>query len=286
VDRLEILLAAPPEFVMSGTVVLLTSDHPRSRSLADSARALASAILKSGVALTGIIVESTPEPKTWKSAVRAVLGDDLCLRLPSWRWSAEERLLERVERQLQRKAEQPLAEFLGDESRAFPRVKTLFTDDVNSDASAQFLKSQAPDLVVAFATGILRKPIFQAGRLGAVNAHTSLLPDYRGFWPEFWQVYDRAYTKTGISIHFIDEGVDTGDVVHTHHVPVSDSIDPFFLRTLNIIQVVRDYPLVIGNILRGTFSRQRQDKSSTPVYRCRDVTPEKKQDLFKRLNLL
>jgi folate-dependent phosphoribosylglycinamide formyltransferase PurN len=270
----------------SGTVVLLTSDHPRTRALANSARALAHAIMKSGIALTGIIVETTPEPRTWKNRVRGLLGEDLCMRLPSWRWSKEERQLARVERQLRRKAEEPLAEFLGDESRAFPGVKTLMTENVNSEESQEFLKNEAPDLLVAFGTGILRKSIFQAGRLGAINAHTSVLPEYRGSWPEFWQVYDRAYTKTGISIHFIDEGVDTGDIVHTRHVVVGDDIDPFFLRTLNIIEIVRDYPAVIRNILRGTFARRPQNKPSTPVTRFTDVTSDVKRELFRRLRVL
>jgi folate-dependent phosphoribosylglycinamide formyltransferase PurN len=273
-------------FTMNGAVVLLTSAHPHWPALGESARALANAIISSGITLTGIVVESTLQKRSCKHAVRSILGDDLCLRLPSWRWSKEERRLERVERQLQRNADRRLREFLGEQSRAFPNVNLLVTESVNSDESKEFLNREAPDLVVTFATGILKRPVFEAGRLGAVNAHTSVLPDYRGFWPEFWQVYDEAYTKAGISIHFIDEGVDTGDVVHTRHVAVRTGVDPFVLRALNIMQVVRDYPVVIRNILSGTFSRHRQDTPSTPAYRSKDVTLEKKRSLFQRLQVL
>jgi folate-dependent phosphoribosylglycinamide formyltransferase PurN len=271
---------------MSGTVVLVTSAHAHLPALADSARALANAMVSSGIALTGIVLESTPQLRNCKHAVRSILGDDLCSRLSWWRWSKEERELERLERRLQRNADRRLSAFLGDRSRAFPSVNTLLTDSANSDESQQFLKREAPDLVVVFASGLLRKPIFQAGRLGAVNAHTSVLPDYRGFWPEFWQVYDEAYGKAGISIHFIDEGVDTGDLVHTRHVAVRDGVDPFHLRALNLMQIVRDYPVIIRNILSGRFARHRQDAPSTPTYRLRDVTLEKKRSLFERLHLL
>jgi Formyl transferase len=139
---------------------------------------------------------------------------------------AEARQLALAERKLQRNAEQ-LTDFLGGNAYRFPKTQTLFTDDRNSDMARQFLQSEAPDLVVTFATGLLRKRTFEIGRLGTINAHASLLPDYRGCWPEFWQMYDKAYTKTGITIHFIDEGVDTGDVVRRQSVPVSEDTDPF-----------------------------------------------------------
>jgi formyl transferase-like protein len=89
--------------------------------------------------------------------------------------------------------------------------------------------------------------------LGGLNAHTSLLPDYRGAHPEFWQVLDSAYDKTGISLHFVDDGLDTGDVVYRRRVPITNGTDPWMLRALNTIQILIDYPRVIGDVLAGTY---------------------------------
>ncbi len=271
---------------MSGKVILLTSDNAWARALAHAGRALAHAIVDSGVFLSGIIVEKVPQPKCWKRVLQDCVGENLYLSLISRRWSAETRRLVLAERKLQRNAEQQLADFLDGNSHRFPKTQTLFTDDLNSDMAYQFLQREAPDLVVTFATGLLKKRTFESGRLGTLNAHTALLPDYRGAWPEFWQMYDQAYTKTGITIHFIDEGVDTGDIVHRQHVPVSEDTDPFVLRTLNTMQIVRDYPRVIQKVLSGTNLRSPQTASTTPTYRHRDVTVEKKRELFQRLNVL
>jgi methionyl-tRNA formyltransferase len=243
-------------------------------------------MVESGILLKGIIVERTCQPKCWKEVLHDFLGEDLYLSLVSRRWPAETRQLVLAERKLQRNAEQQLVDCLGGKSCIFPKTQTVFTDDLNSDTAYQFLQSEAPDLVVTFATGLLRKRTFEIGRLGAINAHTSVLPDYRGSWPEFWQLYDQAYAKTGITIHFIDEGVDTGDIVHRQHVPVSEGTDPFVLRTLNTMQIVRDYPRVIQKVLSGTNSRSPQTASTTPTYRQKDVTVEKKRELFQRLNVL
>ena len=268
---------------MNSRIVLLTSDQPGAVALARAARALARSILDHGIDLSGVIVERTPQPKSWKGSLRHLLGDELSLQLASLRWPSDVRRLVLGEHELQRRGEARLDEALGKDARSFPsHVRLLRTARVNSEEAYRFLRDEAPDLVVTFATGLLKPRMLQIPRLGTINVHTSVLPDYRGFWPEFWQLYDRAYDKTGFSVHFIDEGVDTGDIVHREHVPSNDETDPFTLRTRNIIQVVRKYPSVIKDVLSGAFSRTPQPSSTTPVYRLKDVTLEKKAELFQR----
>ena len=105
-------------------------------------------------------------------------------------------------------------------------------------------------------------------------------------WAEFWQIYDRAYGKTGITIHFIDEGVDTGDIVYQQQVPITVQTDPVMLRALNTIQILRDYPRVVELVLTGRFERQAQGPSSMRTFRARDLTAAHKRVLFQRLDLL
>jgi hypothetical protein len=268
---------------MNSKIVLLTSDQPGAVALAKAARALARAILDHGIVLSGVIVERTPPAKSWKRSLRNFLGEELSLQLASLRWPADVRRLLLGEHELQRRGEARLDEALGQDARSFPsHLRILRTDRVNSEDAYRFLCNDVPDLVVTFATGLLKPRMLQIPRLGTINVHTSLLPDYRGFWPEFWQLYDRAYDKTGFSVHFIDEGVDTGDILHREHVPSNDDTDPFMLRTRNIIHVVRKYPCVIKDVLSGVFSRIPQPDPTTPVYRLKDVTMEKKAELFQR----
>src|SRR5262249_34499785 len=161
-------------------VILLTSDQPAAQALARAARALARAMVEAGIVVSGIIVERSPaQPKSWKEVIQSVLGEELYLRLISRRWAKETRKLVFTERALRRNAERQLTEFLGADAKVFPKAEVLVTDNVNSDSAHQFLKRKAPDLVVAFATGLLRKETMEAGRLGSINAHTSLLPAYR-----------------------------------------------------------------------------------------------------------
>jgi folate-dependent phosphoribosylglycinamide formyltransferase PurN len=243
-------------------------------------------MVRCGIGVTGIVIQTaTPQPKSWKRTLEKTLGAELSLRLVSLRWTAETRRLFFVERRLEQAAQRRLQAYLGDASREFPPVPILRTANVNSDEAYALISKHAPDLLVVYATGLLKKRTIEAAPLGALNPHTAILPDYRGAGAEFWQLYHEAYDKTGITIHFIDEGVDTGDVVYECRVAVPAGTDPFMLRALNTIQIVQDYPSVVQRVLSGRIVRRPQPPTSTPCFRARDLTDAHKRELFQRLGL-
>ncbi|MBU6424419.1 MAG: methionyl-tRNA formyltransferase, partial [Chloroflexi bacterium] len=74
------------------------------------------------------------------------------------------------------------------------------------------LKALGADLAIVVAYGrILRADALSSTRLGCLNAHFSLLPRYRGAAPVQWALV-RGETKTGVSLFWLDEGMDTGPV--------------------------------------------------------------------------
>jgi len=75
------------------------------------------------------------------------------------------------------------------------------------------IKGLCPDLIVTAAYGqILPKELLVIPPLGCINVHASLLPAYRGASP-IQQALINGDTRTGISIMYMDEGMDTGDVI-------------------------------------------------------------------------
>lgn len=80
-----------------------------------------------------------------------------------------------------------------------------------SEAAAE-LKALAPDLAVVVAYGrLLRRDVLDVPRLGTMNAHFSLLPKYRGAAPVQWSLV-RGEKKTGVTLFWLDEGMDTGPI--------------------------------------------------------------------------
>ena len=82
------------------------------------------------------------------------------------------------------------------------------------------LADLAPDVIVVVAFGqILPKSILEIPRYGCVNIHASLPPKYRGAAPIQWAVID-GEKETGVTTMFMNEGLDTGDMLEKEVVPL------------------------------------------------------------------
>jgi methionyl-tRNA formyltransferase len=94
----------------------------------------------------------------------------------------------------------------------------------SSFISPNFLSQLNPDLiVVACFPKLLPSSWLAIPKLGCLNLHPSLLPAYRGIAPMFWQFY-YGETHTGVTLHFMDDGADTGDIVAQREIKFPDGI--------------------------------------------------------------
>lgn len=88
----------------------------------------------------------------------------------------------------------------------------------------KILKDLNPDLIVVVAFGqILPKSILDIPKFGCVNVHVSLLPKYRGAAPINWVIIN-GEDKTGVTTMYMDEGLDTGDMILTSEFELNDEI--------------------------------------------------------------
>ena len=70
-----------------------------------------------------------------------------------------------------------------------------------------------PDLIAVFGTSLIRGELLKRGRLGMVNLHGGLSPEYRGADCTFWALYNGEPGKVGCTLNYIDEGIDTGRLI-------------------------------------------------------------------------
>src|SRR5439155_9931615 len=93
------------------------------------------------------------------------------------------------------------------------------------DARAPFvdvLRSAAPDAIVVWSYSLLLPgDVLAVPRRGAVNVHTGLLPEYRGGHVLQWALLNGEH-ETGVTLHYMDEGLDTGPIVAQTRFPIAD----------------------------------------------------------------
>lgn len=118
-----------------------------------------------------------------------------------------------------------------------------------------------PDLIVTAAYGkILPKAVLDVPKLGCINVHASLLPRYRGAAPIQWALINGDST-TGITTMFMDEGMDTGDILLKKEITIDGDMNcqELFdrLKELGAVALIE----TLEAMENGTLTRTPQDNS-------------------------
>lgn len=97
--------------------------------------------------------------------------------------------------------------------------------NLNGPQAIQVLSECNADLGIVLGTRVLKPTAFSIPRLGSINLHKGKVPEYRGLPPGFWELYDGAATA-GVTVHFVDSKLDTGDIVTTGEIEISPRETP------------------------------------------------------------
>lgn len=118
-----------------------------------------------------------------------------------------------------------------------------------------------PDLIITCAYGqILPDELLNYPRLGCINVHASLLPKLRGGAPINRAIME-GYSKTGITIMYMDSKMDAGDIIEQEEIPILDT-DTY--KTLHDKLKILGRDLLLSSlpkIIEGTNDRVKQDES-------------------------
>lgn len=136
----------------------------------------------------------------------------------------------------------------------------------------------APDIgLLLWWPKIIREPLISLPRNGFVNTHPSLLPYNRGKHYSFWAIIENA--PFGVTMHFVDEGVDTGDIIAQESISVewTDSGESLFIkaREAMISLFKKTYPAITD----VRIMRTPQSKSEGSYHRSEDIVIASKIDL-------
>lgn len=97
----------------------------------------------------------------------------------------------------------------------YAKERGIAVFSINTPNSRQFqeqLKALRPEVIINQSQSIIKKELLAIPPLGVINRHNALLPKNRGRLTPFWVLYKKE-KETGVSIHFVEEGIDSGDIL-------------------------------------------------------------------------
>jgi methionyl-tRNA formyltransferase len=137
----------------------------------------------------------------------------------------------------------------------------LQPEKVRTSEFAETLRKLGPDVIVTAAYGrILPKSVLDIPEYGCINVHASLLPKYRGAAPIQWAIIN-GDSRTGITTFFMDEGMDTGDILLMKETEIDQDMNAQEL--FDRLKVLGAEVLLetLEGLRNGTLARTPQDHS-------------------------
>jgi methionyl-tRNA formyltransferase len=91
-------------------------------------------------------------------------------------------------------------------------IPTLEITNPNTKKFLEKLTEFNPDIIINQSQCIIKQELLKVPKIGVLNRHNALLPKNRGRLTPFWVLY-KGETETGVSIHFVTEDLDAGDII-------------------------------------------------------------------------
>jgi hypothetical protein len=138
----------------------------------------------------------------------------------------------------------------------------LRVPSVNSEELRQLLRELDPAVVVVNGTRIIGRDTLRSTRAPFINIHTGITPAYRGNHCGYWAAAEGRPDQVGTTIHFIDEGIDTGQVIDQVTCEIEET-DSF--ATYPYLQLAYGLPLLVEAIrgsLNGMLAPRSPDTSA------------------------
>jgi folate-dependent phosphoribosylglycinamide formyltransferase PurN len=107
-------------------------------------------------------------------------------------------------------------------------IDFFYLYNVNSKESLSLLRSLNIDLIISMQDQIFKTELINLPRIGCINKHAALLPQFRGVWPIFWAMHNDV-EYVGLTIHWINDGIDSGRIINQKSISINKTDTLFTL---------------------------------------------------------
>jgi len=156
--------------------------------------------------------------------------------------------------------------------------------DLSSDVVLKRLQEINPDTIAVFGTSVIKDNIIEAFSEKIINLHLGLSPYYRGSGTNFWALYNDEPEYVGATVHFLDKGIDTGEIIHHARPDIEEDDNQHSIGCKTIIAGTDKLIKAVGEKLNGTIQSHEQWKEGIrPFCYRKHFTPEIVREFKKKL---
>jgi hypothetical protein len=156
--------------------------------------------------------------------------------------------------------------------------------EINSPDLRRYIDSFSPDIIAVLGSSVIRREMISLPSVAMINIHSGLSPYYRGTWSYGWPIVNREPEYIGVTVHHINAGIDTGDIIFQTR-PVlkkDDDLNALFLKV-----VAEGIELAVKAIeeisVQGSVAAYPQPGNTGRLYQVKDFNWEAAHACIKNL---
>lgn len=140
--------------------------------------------------------------------------------------------------------------------------KIIRVNSVNDPATIELLRTLQPALIVINGTRIISKKTLEAVSCHFINTHAGITPKYRGVHGGYWALVNNDQQSCGVTIHLVDKGIDTGDIIDQAKInpAASDNFTTYPIHQLGA--ALPRLKVIIDNALANNLVTRKSEGES------------------------
>tara|TARA_Y100000310_G_C20659546_1_gene803920 strand:- start:745 stop:1536 length:792 start_codon:yes stop_codon:yes gene_type:complete len=153
-------------------------------------------------------------------------------------------------------------------------TRTINYKEINTPENQEHIRGLNPKALAVHSTSIIKPGIINSFPGRILNLHAGLSPYYRGTATNLWPIYNNEPEYIGMTVHYLDEGIDSGEVISQGRPEIEEDDDAHTIGCKNVVLGTEMMIEAIRRLYDGTITSYPQEKGKGKLYKKREFTEE------------
>lgn len=164
-------------------------------------------------------------------------------------------------------------------------VRSIQKGAINDEKIISEIEKIKPDLILTYGCSIIREPLLELFKKRIINVHLGLSPYYLGAGTNFHALLNNEFHFFGYSIIYMDNGIDTGEIIHQSRANFFSNDTPHTIGNRLIKKMVNDLIVLLNNFKNIKKTPKIATRYIPKVFKIKDCNSDAIKNLHQKFSI-
>jgi len=137
----------------------------------------------------------------------------------------------------------------------------VYVENINNTESHSIISEKCPDLCLIFGTRKISKKTLSLFKDGGINIHRGIAEEYKGLDSNQWAIYHEDFKNIGVTLHMLDNGLDTGDIIFQERLQYPSEAKVYQMRFYETVLATNLAEKALRSYLIDNLKTRKQENT-------------------------